>query len=148
MAQETCEELQNLESEDPELVAQLYHKRSLKVKDPARSTGKDTFAVNELPLKALKSVITPYILKKDSEACQNIIDKIHADEISAEYREQLKAKSRQQTRTRFFTQHEKNIERERNGGVFKSYSKLVSSSPQDKIASLQTTLLNDQGMQE
>lgn len=140
-----------LESEDPVLVQQLAQKRSLKVKDPARARNLNgCFPVNELPVKALKSIITPSILKKDQEACLQIIDKLHADEISAEYREQLLMKSRQRTRERFFTQHEKNIDREKSAGVHKSYSKLVINNlaPSEGIATIRSTLMADQTMQE
>ena len=80
-----------------------------------------------------------------------IIDKLHADEISAEYREQLLMKSRQRTRERFFTQHEKNIDREKSAGVHKRYSKLVNNNnltTSEGIASIRSTLMADQTMQD
>ena len=122
------------------------------MKDPARARNTNgCFPVNELPVKALKSIITPSILKKDQEACLQIIDKLHADEISAEYREQLLMKSRQRTRERFFNQHEKNIDREKSAGVHKSYSKLVNNNnltTSEGIASIRSTLMADQTMQD
>lgn len=58
------EKLTDLYEQDPDLLRELSQKRSLKFKDPSRSTS-EFLSLNELPRKAVKQVITPSILKKD-----------------------------------------------------------------------------------
>jgi hypothetical protein len=62
-----------MEKSDPELFRELSQKRSLKVKDPAKQVLGSSISIDQLPAKAVKQIITPSILHKDKQACQDIV---------------------------------------------------------------------------
>jgi hypothetical protein len=71
MVKESAEKVRNLMDDNPTLVRELSHKRSLKIKNPQFYSN-----INELPKKALQNCLTAVILKGDKEAVTSIIHKI------------------------------------------------------------------------
>ena len=57
--------------------------KSSKVRDPslAQSGG-----ITDLPASTVRKVVTPYVLKRDKEACKHIVERLKADQIAEEYR--------------------------------------------------------------
>lgn len=54
-----------------------------------------------MPGATVRKVVTPYVLKCDKEACKHIVERLKADQIADEYRQNLMMQSRQETRQRF-----------------------------------------------
>jgi hypothetical protein len=114
-------ELETLEKNDPSLIQELFLKRSLDYRDPARVPNSYS-GLNKMPLSSVKKVIRPDILEKDRKTVEYILGRIQQDEETEEYYQQMKTQNALITRQRFLKRHERNIALEEKAGIRKPLS--------------------------